>query len=103
MDTSVPAEVMTVYRALDDSIRHARCGERMVLQARRVGSHLVTATAHGKGARMKLLLLAIIVALAGCGSTTRIGAGECVVFKDSWFSAERTVIGHGCDVKRVYE
>jgi len=52
---------------------------------------------------MKLLLLAIIVALAGCASTTRIGAGECVVFKDSLFGAERTVIGHGCDVKRVYQ
>ncbi|OLC66083.1 MAG: hypothetical protein AUH69_07930 [Actinobacteria bacterium 13_1_40CM_4_65_12] len=63
----------------------------------------MTATAHGKGARMKLLLLAIIVALAGCASTTRIGAGECVVFKDSLFGAERTVIGHGCDVKRVYQ
>lgn len=53
--------------------------------------------------KMKTLLLAAIIALAGCASATRIGAGECVVFKDSWLGAERTVIGHGCDVKRVYE
>jgi len=52
---------------------------------------------------MKALLLAAIIALAGCSTTTRIGAGECVVFKDSWFGSERTVIGHGCDAKRVYQ
>jgi hypothetical protein len=56
-----------------------------------------------EGAEMKTLLLAAIIALAGCATTTRIGAGECVVFKDSWFSSERTVIGHGCDAKRVYQ
>ena len=49
-----------------------------------------------EGAKMKTLLLAAIIALAGCSTTTRIGDGECVVFKDSWFSSERTVIGHGC-------
>jgi len=58
---------------------------------------------HGEGAEMKALLLAAIIALAGCATTTRIGAGECVVFKDSWFSSERTVIGHGCDTKKVYQ
>lgn len=52
---------------------------------------------------MKTLLLAAIIALAGCSSTTRVTPGECVVFKDSWFGADRTVIGHGCEVKRVYE
>ena len=60
---------------------------------------------HGEGTKMKTIMfvLVAIVALAGCSTTTRIGAGECVVFKDSWFSADRTVIGHGCDVKQVYQ
>ena len=56
-----------------------------------------------EGAKMKTLLVVAIIALAGCSTTTRIGDGECVVFKDSWFSAERTVIGHGCDTKKVYQ
>lgn len=34
MDTSVSAETTTVYWALDGGIHHARCGQRMVLQAR---------------------------------------------------------------------
>lgn len=34
MDTPIPAEVTTVYRALDGGIHHARCGQRMMLQAR---------------------------------------------------------------------
>lgn len=57
---------------------------------------------HGEGTKMKTMMLVAIIALAGCSTTTRIGAGECVVFKDSWFSADRTVVGHGCDVKQVY-
>jgi hypothetical protein len=58
---------------------------------------------HGEGTNVKTMMLVAILALAGCSTTTRIGAGECVVFKDSWFSADRTVIGHGCDVKQVYK
>jgi len=58
---------------------------------------------HGEGTKMKTVMLVAIIALAGCSTTTRIGAGECVVFKDSWFSADRTVVGHGCDVKQVYQ
>ena len=58
---------------------------------------------HGEGTNVKTMMLVAILALAGCSTTTRIGAGECVVFKDSWFSADRTVIGHGCDVKQVYQ
>src|SRR2546422_2131825 len=34
VDASVTAEIDTVYRALDGGIHHARCGQRMVLQAR---------------------------------------------------------------------
>jgi hypothetical protein len=34
MDTSVSAELATVYWALDGGIHHAKCGERMVLLAR---------------------------------------------------------------------
>jgi len=34
MDASVPAEIVTVYRALDGGIHHARCGQRMVLRTR---------------------------------------------------------------------
>jgi len=52
---------------------------------------------------MKTLLVVAIIALAGCSTTTRISDGECVVFKDSWFSSERTVIGHGCETKKVYQ
>jgi hypothetical protein len=52
---------------------------------------------------MKILLLAAIIALAGCSSTTRIGAGECIVFKDSWFSSDRTVVGQGCEAKQIYK
>jgi hypothetical protein len=58
---------------------------------------------HGEGTKMKTLLLVAIMAFAGCSTTTRISQGECVVFHDSWFSAERTIIGQGCDVKRVYK
>jgi hypothetical protein len=62
---------------------------------------------HGEGTKMKTvmktMMLVAIIALAGCSTTTRIRAGECVVFKDSWFSADRTVVGHGCDVKQVYQ
>ena len=60
---------------------------------------------HGEGTKMKTIMfvLVAIIALAGCSTTTRISAGECVVFKDSWFSADRTVVGHGCDVKQVYQ
>jgi len=59
---------------------------------------------HVEGSKMKFMLFAIVaLALAGCSTTTRIRSGECVVFKDSWFSADRTVIGHGCDVKQVYQ
>ena len=58
---------------------------------------------HWEGTKMKTMMLVAIIALAGCSTTTRIGAGECVVFKDSWFSADRTVVGHGCDVKQVYQ
>lgn len=50
-----------------------------------------------------LLLLAAIIALVGCSSTTRVGAGECLVFKDSWFSSDRTLVGQGCEAKRVYQ
>jgi hypothetical protein len=35
MDASVSAEIVTVYRALDDSIHHTRCGQRIALQGRR--------------------------------------------------------------------
>jgi len=58
---------------------------------------------HGEGTKMKTMMLVAFIALAGCSTTTRIGAGECVVFKDSWFSADRTVVGHGCDVRQVYQ
>ncbi|HYS16413.1 MAG TPA: hypothetical protein VET45_05765 [Candidatus Binatia bacterium] len=34
MDTSVTGEITTVYWALDGGIHHAKCGRRMVLQAR---------------------------------------------------------------------
>jgi len=35
MDATVSAEIVTVYRALDGAIHHARCGRRIVLQGRR--------------------------------------------------------------------
>ena len=35
MHASVSAEIVTVYRALDGGIHHARCGRRIVLQGRR--------------------------------------------------------------------
>ena len=35
MDTSGSAETATVYWALDGGIHHAKCGQRMVLRARR--------------------------------------------------------------------
>src|SRR5438876_9975052 len=34
VDASAAAEIEAVYRALDGGIHHARCGQRMVLQAR---------------------------------------------------------------------
>jgi hypothetical protein len=34
MDASVSAEIETVYRALDGGIHHARCSQRMVIEAR---------------------------------------------------------------------
>ena len=35
MDASVSAEIVTVYRALDGGIHHARCGQRIRLQGQR--------------------------------------------------------------------
>ena len=35
MDGLASAEIVTVYRALDDSIHHARCSQRIALQGRR--------------------------------------------------------------------
>ena len=35
MDATVSAEIVTVYRALDGAIHHARCARRIVLQGRR--------------------------------------------------------------------
>jgi len=35
MDGLASAEIVTVYLALDDSIHHARCGQRIALQGRR--------------------------------------------------------------------
>ena len=35
MDTSVLGDTMSVYWALDGGIHHAKCGQRMVLVARR--------------------------------------------------------------------
>ena len=35
MSASVSAEIVTVYRALDGGIHHARCGQRIMLQGRR--------------------------------------------------------------------
>jgi hypothetical protein len=35
MTVSVSAEIVTVYRALDGGIHHARCGQRIALQGRR--------------------------------------------------------------------
>lgn len=35
MSASVSAEIVTVYRALDGGIHHARCGQRITLQGRR--------------------------------------------------------------------
>ncbi|MBI4637543.1 MAG: hypothetical protein HY727_14440 [Candidatus Rokubacteria bacterium] len=35
MDTLVSAEIVTVYRALDGGIHHARCGRRIMLQGQR--------------------------------------------------------------------
>jgi hypothetical protein len=35
MHASGSAEIVTVYRALDDVIHHARCGRPIVLQGRR--------------------------------------------------------------------
>ena len=49
------------------------------------------------------LLVALALAASGCAGKTRIGAGECVVFHDGWFSSDRTVIGHGCTVTKDRE
>lgn len=35
MNASVSAEIVTVYRALDGGIHHARCGRRMMLRGQR--------------------------------------------------------------------
>jgi hypothetical protein len=35
MNDSVSAEIVTVYRALDGGLHHARCGQRMRLQGKR--------------------------------------------------------------------
>ena len=40
MDSSVSAEIVTVYRALDGAIHHARCGRRIGLQGQRAGLEL---------------------------------------------------------------
>ncbi len=40
MNASVSAEIVTVYRALDGGIHHARCGRRMMLRGQRAGLEL---------------------------------------------------------------
>ena len=40
MSTSVAAEVVTVYMALDGGLHHARCSQRLSLQGHRAGLEL---------------------------------------------------------------
>ena len=37
MNASVSAEIVTVYRALDGGIHHARCGRRVMPEGHRAG------------------------------------------------------------------
>lgn len=60
VDASVTAEIDTVYRALDGGIHHARCGQRMVLQARSAEELHVSCLTCAESVRLPLRVLPCI-------------------------------------------